>query len=122
MKKVFMMGLMTLSVTLVSAQTSKEIIGKWQLVKWQYNGQNQDIASAFKTDKVYQIFLNDNKFQSQIGDKINDGKWSLSKENTEIEIVSNNDKIKFHIDYFDKNRRVISSDQLGTMEYKKVQN
>jgi len=32
------------------AQTAKELLGKWQLVKWTQHEKEKDIASYFKTD------------------------------------------------------------------------
>lgn len=52
---------MTLFLTAgtVTAQTSKELVGKWQLVKWTHNNKEKDIKDYFKTDQVYQIFMED---------------------------------------------------------------
>jgi hypothetical protein len=105
----------------VHAQTSKELLGKWKLVKWTQNGQPKDIASAFKTDEVYQLFLPNGEFQSLVGSDVHKSKWKLSKDNLELTIISTLIiPIKFHIDYFDSQKRTITSDQMGTLEYEKV--
>lgn len=107
----------------VSAQTSKELLGKWQLVNWTQHGKQKDIASVFKTDQVFQVFLEKGEFQSLVGDEVRKSKWKLSKDNSELTIISALIlPIKFHIDYFDASKRIITSDQMGTLEYKKISN
>ena len=113
-----------LCIAAVSAhgQTAKELIGKWKLVKLTKNGEVQDIVSTYKTDQVYQIFMDDNVFQGVVGDNTRKGKWKLSDDNKELIIKISIVKVKFSIDYFDANKRIISSDQTGTLEYEKVGN
>lgn len=103
-----------------NAQTSKELIGKWQLVKWVQNDKEKDIASYFKTDQVFQVFQEGNEFHSLIGEETHKGKWKLSKDNSELTINAGLLPVKFKIDYFDANKRVVSTLQLGSFEYKKV--
>jgi len=105
----------------VNAQTSKELIGKWQLVKWVQNGTEKDIASYFKTDQVFQVFLENGEFNSLNGAEIHKGKWKLSKDNSELTITSTIIPVKFRVDYFDASKRVMTYEQLGTFEYKKVE-
>ena len=120
MKK--MLQLLVLSVGFsVSAQTSKELMGKWQLVKWTHNGKEKDINSYFKTDQVFQVFAENGEFHSFIGDESHKGKWKLSKDNSELTISSALIPVKFKVDYFDSGRRVVSYEQLGSFEYKKVE-
>ena len=59
--KTIVLLFMTLFLTAgtVTAQTSKELVGKWQLVKWTHNNKEKDIKDYFKTDQVYQIFMED---------------------------------------------------------------
>lgn len=109
-----------LTASAMNAQTSKELVGKWQLVKWTHNNKEKDIKDYFKTDQVYQIFMEDGKFDSKIGDEIHHGKWSLSKENKELVIKSALIPIKFQIDYFTAEKRIVTYTQLGSFEYKKV--
>ncbi|GGF28266.1 hypothetical protein GCM10011518_41980 [Flavobacterium limi] len=104
-----------------SAQTSKELLGKWQLVKWVQHGKEKDITSYFKTDQVYQVFLDNGEFHSINGTETHKGKWKLSKDNSELTITSTIIPVKFRIDYFDTVKRVITYEQLGTFEYKKVE-
>lgn len=122
MKKVFLL-LTCLIGFLVNAQTSKELLGKWQLVKWTQHGKEKNIESSFKTDQVFQLFLENGEFQSLVGDEIHKSKWKLSKDNSELTITSTLIiPIKFHIDYFDSEKRVLTLDHVGTFEYKKVAN
>lgn len=104
----------------VNAQTANELIGKWKLVKWTKKGKEKDILSEFKTDQVYQVFAEKNKFISINGDKQHKGKWKLSKDNKILTIRSGIFVINSRIDYFDTKKRVITSDELGTLEYEKV--
>lgn len=104
-----------------NAQTSKELLGKWQLVKWTHNGKEKDIKETFKTDQVFQLFLANGQFQSLVGDEVHKSKWKLSKDNSELTITSVLIlPVKFHIDFFDSQRRVVTSEQMGTLEYIKV--
>ena len=102
------------------AQTAKELLGKWQLVKWTQHGKEKDIASYFKTDQVFQVFLDNGEFNSINGTDVHKGKWKLSKDNSELTITSTIIPVKFHIDYFDSVKRVMTYEALGTFEYKKI--
>ncbi len=122
MKNLLLLFVLCIGFT-VNAQTSKELIGKWKLVKWTHHGKEKDIASVFKTDQVFQLFLENGEFQSLVGDEVHKSKWKLNKDNSELTIISTLIiPIKFHIDYFDAQKRVITSDQLGTLEYQKIEN
>lgn len=120
--KTIVLLFMTLFITAgtVTAQTSKELVGKWQLVKWTHNNKEKDIKDYFKTDQVYQIFMEDGKFDSKIGDELHHGKWSLSKDNKELVIKNALIPVKFQIDYFTAEKRIITYPQLGSFEYKKI--
>jgi len=122
MKKITLLFILLVGIT-GTAQTSKELLGKWQLIKWtQHNGKEKDIQSFFKTDQVYQVFLEDGEFQSINGEEIHKGKWKLSKDNAELTITSTILPVKFKIDVFDSEKRIMTYEQLGTFEYKKVSN
>lgn len=111
---VFLIGLSA------SAQTSKELIGKWQLVKWTKNGKEKSIEKRFKTDQVFQVFKENGDFESIIGDELHKAKWKLSSNNNQLTIISVLLPINFNIDYFDSKKRVITNTEVGTFEYKKV--
>lgn len=120
MKKLFLLLVCFIGFS-ANAQTSKELIGKWKLVSWTHNGKPKDIASTFKSDQVFQVFLANGEFQSLVGNEVHKSKWKLSKDNSELTIVSMLVvPIKFHIDYFDSQKRIITSEQMGTLEYVKV--
>ncbi|MBF4516189.1 hypothetical protein IRZ71_07545 [Flavobacterium sp. ANB] len=104
----------------VNAQTSKELLGKWQLVKWTKKGKEKSISDYFKTDQVFQVFKENGDFDSLIGTESHKAKWKLSDDNSELTIVSILLPIKFKIDYFDSEKRVITSPEVGTFEYKKI--
>jgi hypothetical protein len=122
MRKVFL-SLACLIGFLANAQTSKELLGKWQLVKWTKHGKEKSIQKTFKTDQVFQLFLENGEFQSLVGDEVHKSKWKLSKDNADLTITSTLIlPIKFHIDYFDSQKRIMTSEEVGTFEYKKVAN
>ncbi|MGO4291746.1 lipocalin-like domain-containing protein [Chitinophaga sp. RAB17] len=99
-----------------SAQTSKELIGKWKLIKETKDG-------VEKTPKdTYQIFMEDGVFKGVNGDKSRNGKWKLSDDNKELTIKISIISLTFKVDYFDAKRRIISHDKTGTLEYEKVEN
>jgi len=120
MKAILSMALLFFSCTM-SAQTSKELAGKWQLVKWTHNGKEKDIVDYFKTDQVYQLFKADGKFESFVGDDTHHGRWKLSKDNKVLTLTSALMPVKFTVDYFDAAKRIVTYDALGTFEYKKVE-
>ncbi|OXA87305.1 hypothetical protein [Flavobacterium hercynium] len=119
MKKVIIAFIILVGLS-VNAQTSKELIGKWQLVKWTKKGKEKNIQEYFKTDQVFQIFMENGEFNSLVGDESHKAKWKLSSDNKELTIIAILLPINFTIDYFDPQKRVISSPQMGTLEYKKV--
>jgi len=105
----------------LSAQTSVELIGKWKLVKWTQNGKEKDLKEHFHTDQVFQLFEeNKNRFQSIVGDEVHKGKWKLSSDGKTLTIVAGILPIPFTVNYFDKTKRIISYDSVGTFEYVKV--
>ncbi|KAF2331514.1 MULTISPECIES: hypothetical protein [Flavobacterium] len=103
-----------------SAQTSKELIGKWQLVKWTKNGKEKSIEKRFKTDQVFQVFKENGDFESVIGDELHKAKWKLSNDNSQLTIISVILPVVFTINSFDSQKRVITNPEVGTFEYKKV--
>lgn len=103
-----------------NAQTAKELIGKWQLVRFTHNGQEKDIKDFFKTDQVYQVFYEDGKFESLVGDEVHKGKWKMSKDNQHLTLTTTLIPIKLHIDLFQDGRRITSYESLWTFEHKKV--
>lgn len=120
MKKIVFLLLISLAAFTVNAQTSKELIGKWQLVKLTKNGTEKSLQEVYKTDQVFQVFSEDGKFQGIVGEKSAKGRWKLSKDNKVLTVTVDLIPVKFQIEYFDKDKRVISHEQLGTLEYKKV--
>ena len=97
-----------------NAQTSKELIGKWKLVKQIQNG-------VTKTpENTYQVFNEGGEFRGINGDSSRKGKWKLSENNRELAIKISIISITFSVDYFDTKKRIISSEKTGTLEYEKV--
>ncbi|KPE52702.1 lipocalin-like domain-containing protein [Chryseobacterium indologenes] len=96
------------------AQTSKELIGKWKLVKETKNG----VEKA--PENTYQVFLEGGKFQGINGDSSRKGKWKLSDDNKTLTISISVISLPFTVDYFDAKKRIISNDKTGTLEYVKV--
>lgn len=117
-KKLFLV-LFAIAFICVSGQTAQELFGKWQLVKWVKNGKEKIIQSFFKTDQVYQVFNDDRTFESIVGGDTHKGKWHFSKDNTKLTITTTIIPIKFKIDYFDKDRRVMTYKDFGTFTYVK---
>lgn len=96
------------------AQTAKELVGKWKLVKQTNNG----IVST--PENTYQVFSEDGVFNGINGDKSRKGKWKLSADNKQLTIKISVVSIAFSVDYFDAKKRVISSNKTGILEYEKV--
>lgn len=119
MKKIFLIVIFLIGLS-VNAQTSKELVGKWQLVKWNKKGKEKSIQEYYKTDQVYQVFKENGDFESLVGDETHKAKWKLSKDNAELTIILVMMPVKFSVDYFDANKRIITTPQMGTFEYKKV--
>ena len=104
-----------------NAQTAKELVGKWQLVGWSHNGNKKDIKDYFRTDQVFQEFMENGKFLSTIGREKHHGKWHLSQDNKELHTKSALMPMVFQIEYFDSEKRIVTCPQFGRFEYKKVE-
>ncbi len=112
----FVITLLLCAAAFVSqAQTSKELIGKWKLVK-----QTKDGVVTTPTD-VYQVFEDGGVFQGINGSSSRKGKWKLSADNKKLTVKISIISIAFKVAYFDSKKRTISSDQTGTLEYEKVE-
>ncbi|HTF20579.1 MAG TPA: lipocalin family protein [Chryseolinea sp.] len=114
MKAILILGLCFCAIV-VQAQTSKELIGKWKLVKETKNGKDKEIK-----EDTYQVFKEGGEFQGVVGKKSRKGKWSLSGDNKELTVKISIVTVPFKVEYFDAQRRVISSESTGTLEYEKV--
>lgn len=113
MKNVLLSAFCLIGITSY-AQTSKELIGKWKLVKETKNGVEKT------PENTYQVFLEGGKFEGINGDKSRNGKWKLSDDNKKLTVSISIISIPFTVDYFDAQKRIISSEQTGTLEYVKV--
>lgn len=120
MKNLITLILFFSATTLLYSQTSQELFGKWQLVKWVQNGKEKDINKSFKTDQVFQVFHDDRTYESINGAEVHKGKWHFSKDNTELTLTTSLIPFKFRIDYFDKDKRIMTYKDLGTFTYIKV--
>ncbi|RYY32958.1 MAG: hypothetical protein EOP46_17680 [Sphingobacteriaceae bacterium] len=117
MKKLLLLTFLSgITIFTVNAQTSAELVGKWKLVKWTKKGKAKEVP-----DSTYQVFKDNNQFISLAEGKEHKGKWKLSKDNKMLTIRSGIFNVPFSIDYFDAKRRVITTDQMGTLEYQKVE-
>jgi hypothetical protein len=97
------------------AQSSKELIGKWKLVK------ETTTTGVVKTPEyTYQVFLEGGEFLGINGKDSRKGKWILSADNKTLTIKISIVSVKFSVDYFDAKKRIITSDKIGTLEYEKV--
>lgn len=96
------------------AQTAKELIGKWKLVKETKNGVVKE------PQDTYQVFEEGGTFQGIVGSKSRKGKWTLSADNTNLTIKISIISLKFKVEHFDAKKRIISNEQTGTLEYEKV--
>lgn len=107
------------------AQTSKELIGKWQLVEFLYDNKPQDLKAIYGTDQVFQNFKEDSSFEGTAGKESAKGKWELTNENGEqvLKVTVKENTTAFKVDYFDANKRTISFINKGikiAFSYKKV--
>ncbi|QLC64803.1 hypothetical protein LPB248_00470 [Flavobacterium sp. LPB0248] len=102
------------------SQTSSELIGKWILIKWTERGRQKDIHDYYKTNQVFQVFKENGLFQFIVGDKKYKGRWEISRNNDKLIIVSGVFTTVYSIALFDSERRIETSDGLGTFEYEKV--
>lgn len=96
------------------AQTKKELIGKWKLVKETKNGQTT------VPKETYQIFNEDGKFTGINDGKSRNGKWKLSEDGKKLNISMSIISINFEVEYFDPKKRIIKSEKTGVLEYQKV--
>lgn len=121
MKYLFLLTCILISLHL-QAQTEKELIGKWKLVKFSNEkGKEKDIKKVYKTDEVYQIFNEDHKFTSIIGDKEFTGTWKLTYKNKILDVKVDVGSARFKVVYADAKKRIISTLSVGKLEYIKVE-
>lgn len=112
--KLLLLLLLCFAGVSVKAQTAKELIGKWKLVKETKDG-------VVKTpENTYQVFMDGGVFEGISGDKRRKGKWKLSADNSELTVKISVVSVKFKVEYFDAKKRVISHEMTGTLEYEKV--
>ncbi len=117
MKRILFVVAILFSLTAANAQTAKELIGKWKLIRWTGpDGKDRDIKTYFKTDQVFQVFKEGDEFESINGEKVNKGKWKLSNDNKKLTIKSGIIITDFTINTFNENKRIMTS-QFGVMEY-----
>lgn len=119
-KEVLFIFLALFCTVTTKAQTARELLGKWQLIKWVKNGKVKDIKSYFKTDQVYQVFNDNGTFESLVGGDTHNGKWHFSNDSTQLTLTTTIIPVKFKIDYFDKDKRIMTYNDLGTFTYIKV--
>ena len=116
-----MKTLVTLLLVLCSfagySQASKDLIGKWQLVKLTKNGTEKSIKEQFKSDLVYQVFEEDGKFKGIIAEDSMNGKWKLSKDDKILTVTVKMIPVKFNLEYIDANKRIIYHKQLGFLTH-----
>ncbi len=119
MKKILPAFVALFLVASANAQSAKELIGKWKLISWKSaQGKPKDIKSSVGSDEVYQVFKEGGEFESLVGEKDSKGSWKLSDDNKKLTIKSGIFTTVFTLDFFDNTSRVISTPQLGTLEYK----
>ncbi|MBC9914996.1 hypothetical protein [Chitinophaga varians] len=114
MKQLFLLLVLTVAGLVTKAQTSKELIGKWKLVKETKDG------VVTEPKDTYQVFVEGGVFQGINGSKSRKGSWTLSPENDYLTIKISIISLKFKVEYFDARKRIISNDKTGTLEYEKV--
>ncbi len=116
MKKIILLFFMFIMIGHVNAQTSDELIGKWQLVKWTKRKKEKKVP-----DSTFQIFSTNGEFTSITNGETHKGKWKLWKDNSILTITSSLIfVVDFKVDYFDSKKRIITADGIGTLEYIKV--
>ena len=86
MKK-FALLLLLLSISNTFAQTvSEDILGKWQLQSLEVDGDKATAKETFNTTNVFQLYSENNIFQSTVDDKINKGTWVISDDQKAVHI------------------------------------
>ena len=86
MKK-FALLLLLLSISNTFAQTvSEDILGKWQLQSLEVDGDKATAKETFITTNVFQLYFENNIFQSTVDDKINKDTWEISDDQKAVHI------------------------------------
>ena len=85
--KNFALLLLLLSISNTFAQTvSEDILGKWQLQSLEVDGDKATAKETFNTTNVFQLYSENNIFQSTVDDKINKGTWEISDDQKAVHI------------------------------------
>lgn len=112
--------LLCASAVTAFAQTSKELVGRWELVSLKDDkGQEQDVMARFGTRQVFQVFSPDQKFEGIVGDKRIEGSWAMSGDNKKIMVKAGGLDVDFQVHFFDARYRVITIPGLGVASYTK---
>jgi len=113
--KLLIISLFCLISTFTQAQTAKELIGKWKLIKSTKDG----IVTT--PTETFQVFEENGVFNGINGKNSRKGKWKLTDDNSKLTIKVSIISITFNIDYFDSKKRIITSDKTGKLEYEKIE-
>ena len=102
------------------AQTATELVGKWQLVGLKDpKGKALNVQEALGTQQVFQVFSAPNGFEGVVGDQRARGTWALSPDNKTLTVKVEGQTVKFRVESFTAQTRVIYAEEMGTLSYEK---
>lgn len=102
------------------AQTATELVGKWQLVGLKDpKGKTLSVEEALGTKQVFQVFSAPNGFEGLVGDQRARGTWALSPDNKTLTVKVEGQTVKFRVESFTAQTRVIYAEEMGTLSYEK---
>lgn len=120
MKKFILLVVFAFMGTIASAQTSKDIVGKWRLVSGKDTaGKEIDVKAMHKSDNVFNVFKDGGTYMHVSGSKVDTGTWTLDAAKKEITVSVNGKTNMWKVDAFSKDAVTVTGSP-GTMNFIRI--
>lgn len=117
-RMMLMMSAVSLQVSLAADKT--DYSGKWQLVELKTNeGEILDIEKSIGSKEIFQIFKDQEQFESISGKHVARGKWKLSGDKKTLSITIDGLTDTFRVVRSSRTTRVLAHESLGTLTYER---
>lgn len=115
---ILMISAVSLQVSLAADNT--DYTGKWQLVELKTNeGEILDIERSVGSKEIFQIFKDQEQFESISGKHVARGKWKLSSDKKTLSLTIDGLTDTFRVVRSSRTTRVLAHESLGTLTYER---